>query len=128
MFTRQIRFLAIASSLAGAMLSISPLSMTYAATPLRSFGEIEFRSDPAALVDDVRADLSAHIPAGSSLDAARSLLSDAGAKCRPTRTDGSVRCRYYGTHFHGDGVEPVSWTVNLNTADDKVQSFTLVRQ
>lgn len=124
MFTRKIHLLAIAS----AVLSLSPLSMANAATPLRSFGEIEFRSDPASLVDEVRADLSAHIPAGSSLDAARSLLSDAGAKCRPARTDGSVRCRYYGTHFHGDGVEPVSWTVNLNTADNMVQSFTLVRQ
>ncbi|WP_420143178.1 hypothetical protein [Sphingobium sp.] len=124
MFTRNIRFFAVAS----AMLSIAPLATASAATPLRSFGEIEFRSDPASLVDEVRADLAAHMPTGTSLDTARAMLKDAGAKCRPASADGAVRCRYYGIRVHGDGMEPVSWTVDLNTTDNMVQSFTLVRQ
>lgn len=126
MLTRKNHFFVIA--VASAILSFSPLSIAGAATAMHSFGEIEFRSDSAALVDAMRADIAAHMPIGSSVDSARNLLSNAGARCHPAKADGSIRCSYYGAHFQGDVVEPVSWTVDLATAGDKVQSFTLVRR
>lgn len=115
-------------SLAVAALALLHGPASAAAPSFGNFGQIEFRSDPAALVGAVRTDLAAQIPSGSSVADARAVLGEAGARCRPAQADGSVRCRYYGTHFQGDGVEPVSWTVNLSTQGDKVQSFTVVRQ
>jgi hypothetical protein len=96
-------------------------------TAIQTFGEIEFRSDPRALMDEVRAGLSAEIPAGSRIEEARAILAQAGAHCRAPQTDGSVRCLYHGTHFEGDDVEAVTWTVNLATEDGKVSSFTVKR-
>lgn len=123
MFTLKSVYFPLAT--AACMLVSAPAA---AISPLAySFGEIEFRTEPAALVDDVRADLVAHIPAGSPIGDARVLLGNAGARCRAPQADGTVRCRYYGAHFQGDAVQSVSWTVNLATAGEKVRSFTVAR-
>jgi hypothetical protein len=94
---------------------------------IRSFRSIEFGADPAAMVEDVRTDLAARLPAGSSIADARALLRNAGAHCRAPKADGWVRCRYSDIHIEDDIMQDVSWTVDVRTADDKVVSFTVAR-
>ncbi len=100
----------------------------FAETPgIRSFRSIEFGADPAAMVEDVRTDLAARLPAGSSIADARALLRSAGAHCRAPKADGGVRCRYSDIHIEDDIMQDVSWTVDVRTADDKVVSLTVAR-
>jgi len=110
-----------------AALALPSLPAAAAGPSLPSFGEIEFRSNPAAMVEDVRADIASHIPAGSSLATARLMLGEAGARCHAPHADGLVQCRYHGVHFTGDIVQNVSWTVDLATAGETVTSLKVAR-
>lgn len=92
-----------------------------------SFRSIEFGADPAAMVEDMRTNLAARLPAGSSIADARALLRGAGAHCRAPKADGGMRCRYSDIHIEDDIMQDASWTVDVRTADDKVVSFTVAR-
>lgn len=93
----------------------------------RSFRSIELGADPAAMIDDVRADLSTRLPAGTSIAEARALLRGAGAHCRAPKANGMVRCRYNDIHIEDDIIQDVSWTVDIQTSGDSVTSFTVAR-
>ncbi|WBO20687.1 hypothetical protein [Sphingomonas abietis] len=97
------------------------------AAGIPSFRSIEFGPDPAGMVDDVRANLAARLPAGSSIADARALLRGAGAHCRAPKASGGMRCRYSDIQIQDDIMQDVSWTVNVGTVDDKVLSFTVTR-
>lgn len=113
--------------LAAATFALLPAAASAATPSFRSFGDVEFRSNPAALIEEVREGIAAHVQPGSPIAAARAFLGDAGAHCGAAKADGSIRCRYYGVHFQGDVVNSVSWTVNLATANEKVTSFAVER-
>jgi hypothetical protein len=97
-------------------------------SPIRTFRSIEFEADPSAMVDGVRTDLATRISPGSPVTNARTFLRAAGAHCRKPNAAGRVRCRYSDLHIQDDIMQDVSWTVDLSTADDKVMSFTVVRE
>ncbi len=110
-----------------AALALHPLPAAAAGPSLPNFGEIEFQGNPAAMIENVRANIASHIPVGSSLSTARLLLGEAGARCQSPRANGSVQCRYNGVHFTGDIVQNVSWTVSLSTTGEKVTALTVTR-
>lgn len=97
------------------------------APAIASFRQIEFGADPAAMVDTVRADLAARIPAGSAVVDARALLRRAGAHCGTPAADGRVRCRYSDIHIQDDILQDVRWTVDLQTAGERVVSLAVAR-
>lgn len=116
-----------AFSTVAAAFALLPVAANAAAPTFKTFGAVEYRSNPAALVDNVRAGIAAQVPAGSSVESARSFLSNAGAHCKSAKDDGAMRCRYYGEHYTGDVVIPVTWTVDVAASNDKVTALTVER-
>lgn len=122
MFTLKIASLSLVATVN--LLAVPAFAGTAA---IQSFRSIEFGANPTAMVDDVRTDLAARLPAGSSVPDARALLRSAGAHCRAPKADGGMRCRYSDIHIKDDIMQDVSWTVDVRTAADKVVSFTVAR-
>ncbi len=98
----------------------------FAAQPAVSFRTIEFNAGDR--VAEAHNALGSAIPAGTSLATAEAVLSDAGAKCRPSRheTD-TIRCLYREMSAADESFDDIRWTTHLRTAGGLVTNLTVDR-
>ncbi|HEX7854823.1 MAG TPA: hypothetical protein VF503_14125 [Sphingobium sp.] len=66
------------------------------------------------------------IPTGTDRITAESILTKAGAHCRPKK--GLVEiCRYFDVQIRDDYVDAVTWTIALNIEDEHVRNLSIDR-
>ena len=92
---------------------------------LPDFRAIEYGDAPADKVAQLRADLAAHIPQGTSVTDAQMLLRNAGAHC--ASADGHLLCHYGSVQTDNEAAQDVRWTVDVQAADAKVVSISVTR-
>lgn len=98
----------------------------FAAQPAVSFRTIEY--DGGDRVAEAQNALGGAIPAGTPIVAAEAVLSEAGARCHPSRHEaGSIRCVYNEMSAADENFDDIRWTTHLRVADGLVTDMTVDR-
>lgn len=115
--------------LAGSMLALAPAAAQDVVVRAHStFRDLEYGYQGQERLDRASAALSARIPAGTPISAARATVTDEGAHCGAATDDGQTRCIFTGFAADNEHLHDIVWTVRLNSRGGRIVDFNVARK
>lgn len=100
----------------------------HAAGPALHFSDIEYSYADSDRVARAQSLLGDTIPAGTPLVTAEAVLSDAGARCHPSRRDtNTVQCLYHEMSAADESFDDIRWTTRLSVSDGTITAVSVSR-